>query len=184
MALRDAILAALTKGEYSGYDLAKAFDVTVANFWTATPQQLYRELDRMHQDGLIVARTVEQEKRPNKRTYTLTAAGRAALGEFVVSTPKPIAIRDELLVQVEAMTAESVPAVRDSVARKLEVSQAKLRRYEDRREYLLAGRTEHRFLVEADENLGSYLTLARGIAFEQENVRWCELVLDALPERD
>ncbi|EME21400.1 PadR family transcriptional regulator [Rhodococcus triatomae] len=183
MALRDAILAALTKGEYSGYDLAKAFDVTVANFWAATPQQLYRELDRMQHEGLIVARTVEQEKRPNKRTYTLTEAGRAALGDFVTRPPKPIAIRDELLVQVEAMTVESVPAVRVNVAHELEAAQAKLRRYEARREYLLAGRTEQRLLAEEDANLGSYLTLVRGIAFETENIRWCEFVLESLSGR-
>lgn len=51
MALRDAVLAALLEGEASGYDLAKRFDRSVANFWTATPQQLYRELDRLAADG-------------------------------------------------------------------------------------------------------------------------------------
>ena len=58
MALRDAVLAALLEGEASGYDLAKRFDRSVANFWTATPQQLYRELDAMATDGLIEARVV------------------------------------------------------------------------------------------------------------------------------
>ena len=42
MALQDAILTALAHDESSGYDLAKAFDVSVANYWTASPQQLYR----------------------------------------------------------------------------------------------------------------------------------------------
>ncbi|CRK49880.1 PadR family transcriptional regulator [Rhodococcus sp. RD6.2] len=181
MALQDAILAALTTGEYSGYDLAKSFDVTVANFWTATPQQLYRELDKMQEAGLIVARTVEQEKRPNKRMYTLTEAGRTALRDFASRSPKPTAIRDELLVQVEAMDTETAPAVRANVQRMLEASEAKLERYEKRREYLLAGRTENAFLADG-VSIGSYLTLTRGIAFEAENVRWCEFVLAAVPE--
>ena len=51
-------MAALSYGESSGYDMAKTFDVTVANFWTATPQQLYRELDKMEAAGLIEARVV------------------------------------------------------------------------------------------------------------------------------
>ena len=42
MSLRDAVLVALLEGESSGYDLAKGFDASVANFWMATPQQLYR----------------------------------------------------------------------------------------------------------------------------------------------
>jgi DNA-binding PadR family transcriptional regulator len=40
MALRHAVLAALLEGEVSGYQLAKRFDVSVANFWSASPQQL------------------------------------------------------------------------------------------------------------------------------------------------
>ena len=47
MALRDAVLAALLDSEASGYDLAKSFDGSVANYWMATPQQLYRELERL-----------------------------------------------------------------------------------------------------------------------------------------
>ena len=53
MSLRDAVLAALLEAEASGYDLAKSFDASVANFWMATPQQLYRELDRLAEQGLI-----------------------------------------------------------------------------------------------------------------------------------
>ncbi|MGV7942656.1 PadR family transcriptional regulator, partial [Mycobacterium kansasii] len=65
MALRHAIESTLlVLGEASGYDLSKEFDGARANFWVATPQQLYRELERMESDGAIVARTVEQEKRP------------------------------------------------------------------------------------------------------------------------
>jgi len=82
MTLRNAVMAALLEGESSGYDLAKGFNATVANFWTAPPQQLYKELDRMEADGLIAARLVRQERRPNKRMFSLTDAGRQALRDF------------------------------------------------------------------------------------------------------
>lgn len=72
MSLKYAVLSALLEGEASGYDLAKIFDVSVSNFWAATPQQLYRELDRLTADGLIDARVVPQERRPNKRMFTLS----------------------------------------------------------------------------------------------------------------
>lgn len=78
MPLRNAVLAALLEGEASGYDLAKGFDASVANFWMSTPQQLYKEHEKMAADGLIETR-VEQERRPNKRLHAITAAGRAAL---------------------------------------------------------------------------------------------------------
>lgn len=76
MSLRNAVMAALLDGESSGYDLAKAFDASVANFWICTPQQLYRELDRMETDGLITARTVEQEQ-PAEQAPLLADGNRA-----------------------------------------------------------------------------------------------------------
>ncbi len=60
MALRHAVLAELVEGEASGYELSKRFDVSTANFWSATPRQLYRELERLTAEGLLVARVVEQ----------------------------------------------------------------------------------------------------------------------------
>jgi DNA-binding PadR family transcriptional regulator len=151
VALRDAVLAALLEGESSGYDLAKSFDASVANFWTATPQQLYRELDRLATDGFIAARVVHQERRPTKRMYSLTDAGDAA-------------------------------AVRDLISEQLRWATAKLARYERLRERLLHGRTEDEYLAES-QRVGPYLTLLRGISFEQENIRWGEHALSVINQR-
>jgi DNA-binding PadR family transcriptional regulator len=182
MALRNAVLAALLEGESSGYDLAKGFDATVANFWMATPQQLYRELDRMEADGLIAARVVQQERRPNKRMFSLTDEGRRALREFTAQQPRPSAIRDELLVQVQASDDGDTAAVRASVEASRQNAQAKLARYERLRLRLLDGRSEDDHLREAPR-IGPYLTLLRGIAFEEENIRWAERALAVMDQR-
>lgn len=183
MALRNAILATLLDGESSGYDLAKSFNASVANFWTATPQQLYRELDKMESQGLVAARVVEQERRPNKRLFSLTDAGAAELAEFTTRAPKPTAIRDELLVQVQALEAGDDKEVRRAVADRMAIAETKLKRFERLRERLLGESAEAEFLAGAPR-VGPYLTLARGIAFEQENIRWCETVLAVLDRRD
>ncbi|MEV6362634.1 PadR family transcriptional regulator [Nocardia asteroides] len=182
MALRNAILATLLDGEASGYDLAKGFDASVANFWIATPQQLYRELDRMAADGLIRTRTVRQERRPTKRLHALTDAGRAALREFVAAPAKPTAIRDELMVKVQAVQSRDAPAVRAAIADKRDRSLAKLARYERLRTRLLDGRSEQAHLAEIDR-VGPYLTLLRGISFEQENIRWADSALSIIDRR-
>lgn len=182
MALRHAILAALLEGEASGYDLAKIFDSSVANFWMATPQQLYRELDRMEDDGLVTARTVRQERRPDKRLFAPTDAGRRALHDFTAAPPRPGAMRDDLLVQLQAVDAGDADAVRRAVAERAEGSRAKLARYERLRDLLLNGRTEEEHIAHADR-VGPYLTVLGGIAFEQQNIRWAERVLDVLRQR-
>ncbi|WP_454793172.1 PadR family transcriptional regulator [Mycolicibacterium lutetiense] len=182
MALRDAVLAALLDGEASGYDLAKGFDASVANFWMATPQQLYRELDRMAADGLIAARLVEQDRRPNKRLYSLTDAGRQALLEFTEVPPKPGAIREDLLVQVQAVDSGNIEAVRGSLTERLGWATAKLARYRRTQDHLLAGRSEDAYLAEA-ERIGPYLTLLRGIRFEEENIDWAGRALAVIEQR-
>jgi DNA-binding PadR family transcriptional regulator len=182
MALQHAILAALAYEEPSGYDLSKAFDATVSSYWTATPQQLYRELERMEAAGLVVARLVEQEKRPNKRLFSLTDSGRAALRDFTTRTPKPIAIRDELLVQVEAMELGDPAAIHSHIEEKRVASEEKLGRYRKTQAFLLQQRTEEDYLA-TSRSIGPYLTLRRGILFEEENIQWCTFVLQVLRNR-
>ncbi|MFF9624624.1 PadR family transcriptional regulator [Streptomyces griseosporeus] len=186
MALRDAVMAALLEGEASGYDLAKAFEASVANFWMATPQQIYRELERMEGEGLVAARLVEQERRPNKRLFSLTPAGLAAVRAHLAGRPsKPLALRDELLVKVQCLDVgdfDATDAVRDEIKERLERSVAKLARYERLRERLLDGRTEDEFWATA-ERVGPYLTLQAGLALERANVQWAETALARLEQR-
>ncbi|MZD09605.1 PadR family transcriptional regulator [Streptomyces sp. SID5785] len=182
MSLKYAVLAALLEGEASGYDLAKIFDVSVSNFWAATPQQLYRELDRLAADGLIDARVVPQERRPNKRMFTLSSAGHADLAAFTARQPKPLALRDELMVKVQAVDVGDLDAVREHVEERVSWAQGRLARYERIRRHLLGGLPEERFLDEG-ERIGPYLTLMAGISFEQDNVRWGRRVLEILERR-
>ena len=182
MALRNAILATLAEGESSGYDLSKRFAVGVANFWTATRQQLYRELEKMETEGLIAARVVQQVRRPTKRVFRLTDAGRRAILAFSRQEPRPIAIRDDLLVQVEAIALGDGRRVRDSIRAKRSQSEATLRAYEPANERLRGGMSEPEYL-DSGELLGPYLTLLRGIYFERENIRWCDLAAEVLARR-
>lgn len=183
MSLKYAVLAALLEGEASGYELSKIFDVSLANFWPATPQQLYRELERLAQDGLIEARVVQQERRPNKRLFTLTGTGRRELGAFAAEPPRrPAALRDEFMIKIQAMDGTAPATTRELVEERLSWARGKLARYERVQQRLLAGRTEEEYLREVDR-IGPYLTLLGGIALETENVRWCERVLVILGRR-
>ncbi|SNY31440.1 PadR family transcriptional regulator [Paractinoplanes atraurantiacus] len=167
MSLRHAVLAALSRGEASGYELAKRFDVAVADFWSATPQQLYRDLERLERDGLVEARVVEQRRRPTKRVFTLTAAGHQALREFVREPARPAAIRDEFLVKLQAVESGDAGALVAGAEARLARSREKLAGYE-------------RLLAESGDDLGPYLTLMAGIMYEQQNIQWTELVLQRL----
>lgn len=181
MSLKYAVLAALLEGEASGYELSKVFDISFANFWPATPQQLYRELERLAQDGLVEARFVQQERRPNKRMFTLTEAGREDLRSFSGEPPRrPTAVRDELLIKLQAM--DDPETARAMIEERMTWARGKLGRYERVRARMLDGRTEEEYLRESDR-VGPYLTLLAGISFEEQILTWCERVLVVLKQR-
>lgn len=182
MALKEAILTALLDGEASGYDLAKLFDFAMANYWAATPQQLYRELDKLTIDGLIDVRLVEQDRRPNKKVFSLTDAGMEAIVKFSSIETKPTAIREELMLKVQAVDFGDVTAVCEALASRREEAQIKLTRYKELQVHFLDGKSETEYL-EVSSRVGPYLTLLRGIAFERENIEWAERCLSVLTKR-
>ena|SRR5690349_3951838 len=182
MALRHAVLAALLEGEASGYQLAKRFDVSVANFWSATPQQLYRELDRLEADSLVQARLVRQERRPDKRVFTLTDAGRAELHTYTGVAAKPVAMRDELLVKLQSVDVGDEEAVTKELAARLDRSRAKLALYDRLLADMLDGREQDAFERDS-QRIGPYLTLMGGRMYEQTNIGWCTAALEVLSRR-
>ncbi len=182
MALKYAVLSALLDGEASGYDLAKRFDVSVANVWHALPQQIYAELAAMERAGLVSGRTIVQESRPNKRLYSLSAEGRRDLAAWLTETPRASAVKDDMLVRCFAADvvapAELIPGIKARRAQHM----AKLEHYRTLRELLFKGRSEEEYL-RTTRRVGPYLALRRGLAFEEENIVWCDWVVSVLTAR-
>lgn len=182
MALRHAILATLLDGEYSGYQLAKVFDVGVSNFWYASPQQLYSELTKLDREGLIAGQQIIQHDRPNKRVFTVTAAGLDALAAFAAAPAKPLVIRDDLAVKVQAVDhLETAPVITQLEERAAEAA-AKLALFEKTLRTLRGELDEDSFLRHGDR-IGPYLTCLGGCRLEREIHGWCTGTARLLRER-
>ena len=182
MALRHAVLAALLDGEYSGYQLAKVFDLGVSSFWHAVPQQLYTELSRLESEGLIVGRQVIQHDRPNKRVYNVTPAGIAELERFATIPVKPGLIREDLLVLVQAVDHISPTAVIAQLEERALVTKAKAEMFERNLEKLRGDLDEETFLRKG-EPIGPYLNCLRGLAYETSVYEWLTSTARLLRER-
>jgi DNA-binding PadR family transcriptional regulator len=182
MALRHAVLAALLDGEYSGYQLAKIFDVGVSNFWYAAPQQLYAELAKLENDGLIAGRQVTQHGRPDKRVFTVSPAGTAELRAFAAATAKPLAIRDDLAVKVQVIDlVDPVPVIAQLEERAAGAA-ARLALFEQELWRLRGDQDEESFLLGGDR-VGPYLTCLAGCRLEREMHSWCLSTARVLRER-
>jgi DNA-binding PadR family transcriptional regulator len=181
VALAHAILVALTEQSGSGYQLARRFDRSIGYFWAATHQQIYRTLRAMESDGWVHVATVEQHGRPDKKVYTVTAAGRAALTRWIAEplTGRGGSVADnrtrDLAVKVRAAAYGDIGALRGQVEA--------LRT--ERAELLDAyrGFEKHQFPEPGGltgSALHQYLVLRGGIRAEESAIDWLDEVAAAL----
>lgn len=131
MSLNHAILGLLTFEPMSGYTLkTRYFDRSIAHFWPADQAQIYRVLNMLEADGLVSAEIVSSDARPNRRVFTITDQGRAALTDWLAQNQTPPVVKDAFLVQLYFGRLLS----RDQMLRVLRVRRAeheKLRVYFD-----------------------------------------------------
>lgn len=83
MSLRYALLAILRVGPLSGYDLQKQFSQSVGHVWHAPDSQIYPELRKMENEGLIEGEEQTRGERGTRRVYHVTDAGDAAYLEWM-----------------------------------------------------------------------------------------------------
>lgn len=88
MSLRAVLLITLQREPGTGYDILQRFKAGLAHVWKASHQQVYRELDRMRNDGLLTCQTLTQVERPDRKIYQLTDSGQQTLNAWL-ATPLP-----------------------------------------------------------------------------------------------
>ena len=182
MSLKHAVLTSLLDGDASGYDLAKRMDISVARWWHALPTQIYAELRRLEEDGLVEGREVPQERRPTKRVFSISDEGREEVVRFTRAPARPTAIKDDLLIKIQSADVGDLEAVAESIDRRRAEAEVRLEELERLIVAFLRGRTEKQYL-ETARRIGPYLNLRRGRDFERENVEWYRWAAEALRER-
>lgn len=92
MSLRHALLGALAEMPRTGYALLKHFEQSLAYAWPASHSQIYPELARLRDDGLI-AQTGAGAR--NSKTYAVTDAGLAEIRRWLRETEPDRRVRSD-----------------------------------------------------------------------------------------
>ncbi len=88
MDVRTICLGILTRTDATGYEIKKLFEQDgYQHFVEASFGSIYPALNRLTEEGLVSVREELQEKRPDRKVYTITPAGRTA---FIASLLKPL----------------------------------------------------------------------------------------------
>jgi DNA-binding PadR family transcriptional regulator len=168
--LREVILTVLAHRPMTGYEIARNFDQVLSHFWRASHQQIYRELARMNADGYVVFRAVAQSGKPDKKLYSLTKAGRAALKKWVAAPTDPPRPQNDLLVKILAGLLVNPPALKREIARVQEGTAAYLKQLR-----LIEVECLNQPL-ESGYDRALYLALRRGLLVVEAQAAWLDEV--------
>jgi PadR family transcriptional regulator AphA len=155
------ILGMLALGKTSGYDIKQIVDKSTRHFWAASYGQIYPELKRLEDQGLVVGRSEPTGGRA-RMVYELTENGRDALRGWLASDEEPLyELRDEGMLKLffsdvlPTRRVDNIQAMRVRQERKL----AQLRQLDAK---------------SAAMPPGPALTLELGIGFTEWFIEWCE----------
>src|ERR1700750_2055103 len=109
------ILGMIALGRRTGYDIKAFVDKTARYFWAASYGQLYPELKRLEDQGLVEGRPEPSGGRA-RTVYDLTEAGTTALHRWLQSDDGPsYELRDEGMLKL--FLSDSLPERRIDIVR-------------------------------------------------------------------
>ena len=97
MSLRYALLGLTAALPSTGYELTRLFDRSLAYAWHASHSQIYPELSKLEEEGLV---EVVNEGPRGSRTFATTDAGRDALRAWLVDVAPNRKVRDETALRL------------------------------------------------------------------------------------
>ncbi|HEY3607885.1 MAG TPA: helix-turn-helix transcriptional regulator [Pseudonocardiaceae bacterium] len=165
MSLRHALLGLLVERTASGYELLKLFDTSLAHVWPASQSQVYGELTKLADTGLV--EVVAQGPR-GRKDYALTDAGMAELRRWLAEPPPDQPARNEIQLRVfflDLLTPSQRLAFLDEQAERAAARHAALREVLDSEDWTEAG------MLTANGRLSLEYGL-RFTAMREEWARW------------
>jgi DNA-binding PadR family transcriptional regulator len=162
------ILGMLGWRPMSGYEIKSIVDHSTRLFWAASYGQIYPELRRLTEAGLI-----EGDARPRggrkRNIYRLTPAGRDQLRTWLKTDPEVFEVRDEGLVKLFFARADGSEAALATLAAK--------RRHHER----IVEQLKEVEATRKPEGF-AYLVMRYGIELNQWIAEWCERTAHSVVE--
>ncbi len=166
------ILGFLAGGPKSGYDIKAIVDRSTRFFWAASYGQIYPELNRLANAGLV-KRTAAKKGTRKRTEYTIKKAGRDALAAWLRSPEQAYELRDEGMLKlffVGHLGTEDARAV--------------LEARRDQHLGVVARLREIEPVASTAERFGPHEILKHGLEFHGHIAKWCDRTLAELDHTD
>ncbi|MBM6402104.1 PadR family transcriptional regulator [Phycicoccus sonneratiae] len=175
--LGHALLGLLARRPSTGYELARRMQRPVGWFWTAGHSQVYPELARLEAAGLVRHDVVPGRGPRATKRYAPTAAGTAALRQWVTAELAPQPVRDLEVLRLWSVWLVDPEAASDLVHRVRDGHAQRLAAYEADLATLDGVAAAH---DPSAPEFASRLTLEGGLRTRRAAVEWCDWMLAEL----
>lgn len=170
--LQYIILGLLNQRPQTGYDLTKAFEHEIGEFWQAQHSQIYPMLKRLETAGDITHEDTVSGEKLAKKQYSLTPTGHDKLVAWV-SEPSPelTATKDEFILKLYFIKTSDDPRLQPMLQEQAALHRAQLAHLQERQQTVFPDQTA------IDQVYGHYLILDHAIGRERYYVEWLEKYL-------
>lgn len=125
----NALLGLLSLGPMSGYDIRALIPQSIGYFWSESYGQIYPGLKRLAAAGLVEKKTQRQKGKPDRHVYSLTAAGRGRLKDWLKVPVVEEVPRVELLLKLFFGAHVPLGVSREHITAFLEAQEMALKTY-------------------------------------------------------
>ncbi len=167
--LKYAILGLLNRHTMTGYDLAKDFNYELAEFWHAKHSQIYTELKKLYEEGLVTYDIEISGEILEKKQYSITEAGKEDLLRWLH--------KDELI----GKTAKDVFRVRMyfsnflDVESRIKLLESQKMQHTKRRNTLMKTSEQYSEVPDvSSDRFGDFIILESAIMREQGLIDWID----------
>ncbi len=169
MSVKFAMLGILAEKDLHGYELKSSFDEKVGEFWSLNYGQIYSTLDRLEKEDLVTHDRQTQDRRPDRKIYSITGKGREELDEWL-STPvnKVRALRDEFFIKLVFMDRKDPASILNLIEKQKAL-------YLKQMNSLTRRKVSLKKKAEDGDTLTTELLMDAGLFHAEADIRWLTL---------
>lgn len=170
--LKYAILGLICQKPMTGYDITQEFQTTLSEFWTAGHSQIYPELKKLTEEGLVDFEVEISGTVLEKKVYHLTEEGRREFNEWLIQdVPMQPTAKDVFRLRMYFSGQMPGPVRRELI-------ESQLLQHRERLMHLKENQKKFRNVPKPEEQeMGDYLVLMGAVMREETTVLWLEKCL-------
>ncbi|MED4582923.1 PadR family transcriptional regulator [Brevibacillus choshinensis] len=172
------LLGLVARTPSSGYDLM----LQLQPYWQAKHSQIYPLLAKLEQEGYMQFTRVHQTDRPDKKVYSITDKGEIALKMWLEEPTAEPVVRDELVLKAYCLQLTDEKAAHAMFRERIDHCREQAQMFEHimkEMEQQTEGHPDH----PDHPAFSDYILLSWGCRRMQEDMKWCEWVLELLQKR-